>query len=199
MLFGRKVITLTITITTWLADCQLAPDFHGQGSDGRVQDDLDIHSHIESITYLYLLFFSRSISSSSWKFSSFSFLSLELIKCASEIINTGEWPEVSTEQSKFILTPLLAILANVPGRGKMAFVCFSPEMSVSARAPREKSIRVSCKAFAKVRGPSGPMKMKSVVSNQRKLKNAPKNGCFIGIGRNHMKGSWTVALFEVTK
>ena len=70
----------------------------------------------------------------------------------------------------------------------------------------EKSVRVSCKAFAKDRGPSGPMKMKSVVSNQghthsqeETVKNAPKSGWFTGIGKNHMKGSWTVALFEVTE
>lgn len=52
------------------------------------------------------LLFSRLISSSSSRFSSFSFLSSKLIRCASETTNTGEWLEASAQQFEVILTIL---------------------------------------------------------------------------------------------
>lgn len=61
--------------------------------------------------------FSRSISSYSSKFSSFLFLSSKPIRCASETINTGEWPKASAWQPKVILTFAIGV-THVMGRGQ---------------------------------------------------------------------------------
>ena len=205
MPFGRKVITLTITITTWLADCQPAPDFHGKGSDGRVKDDLDIHRHIESITYLYLLFF----------FKVNFFIFLKILKLLISKLRAHQmcfrdykyrwvaWGQYRTVKVYFDPFWLFWLMSQEGGKwhlyvSLLRWGCLREHLGKKASGCHVRLLLKSEDLLVPWKW-SQWWVIKSTHIPRRKLKNAPKNGWFIGIGRNHMKGSWTVALFEVTE